>query len=85
MQMINDPYVRDCAIAGAQAKVEHFEMACYRGLVLSAQMMGSQEVLQLLQQNLHEEETTAQRVEAAMPQLLQTAMPGEVAVSGTTG
>jgi ferritin-like metal-binding protein YciE len=66
--------VVDTLIAGAQAKVEHFEIACYRGLVTGAQQMGQDEVVDLLQQNLLQEEETAQMVEQSVPQLLQKAM-----------
>ena len=67
--------VVDTLIAGAQAKVEHFEIACYRGLVTGAQQMGQdEEVVDLLQQNLLQEEETAQMVEQSAPQLLQKAM-----------
>jgi ferritin-like metal-binding protein YciE len=70
----DNPAILDTVMAGAQAKVEHFEMACYRGLVEGARLMGQDEILQLLQQNLQQEEQTAQRVEKSMPQLLQQAM-----------
>jgi ferritin-like metal-binding protein YciE len=66
--------VVDTLIAGAQAKVEHFEIACYRGLVTGAQQMGQDEVVDLLQQNLLQEEETTQMVEQSVPQLLQKAM-----------
>ncbi len=68
--------VADTLIAGAQAKVEHFEIASYRGLVTGAQQMGQDEVVDLLKQNLLQEEATAQMVEQSAPQLLQKAMQG---------
>ena len=73
-EIANSPQLLDPAIGGAQAKVEHFEMACYRGLVTGAQQMGNQQVVKLLQQNLEQEEQTAQKIEQSMPQLLQQAM-----------
>jgi ferritin-like metal-binding protein YciE len=69
-----NPAILDCVIAGAQAKVEHYEVASYRGLIEGARIMGQDQVLQLLQQNLQQEEQTAQRVEKSTPQLLQQAM-----------
>ena len=68
--------VADTLIAGAQAKVEHFEIASYRGLVTGAQQMGQDEVVDILKQNLLQEEETAQMVEQSAPQLLQKAMQG---------
>jgi ferritin-like metal-binding protein YciE len=52
-------------------KVEHFEMGSYRGLVTAAQQMGQDEIVNLLQQNMREEEQTAQTAEQSAPQLLQ--------------
>jgi ferritin-like metal-binding protein YciE len=66
--------IRDCVIAGALAKGEHYEMAGYRGLVMGAQQMGNQEVQRMLQQILEQEEKTAQMLEQSTPQLLQAAM-----------
>lgn len=64
----------DLAIAGSQSKVEHYEIASYRGLITGAQQMGQQEIVTLLQQNLQQEEQTAQKVEQSTPQLVQQAM-----------
>jgi ferritin-like metal-binding protein YciE len=69
-----NPAILDCVIAGAAAKVEHYEIASYRGLIEGARIMGQDQVLQLLQQNLQQEEQTAKRVEQNVPQLLQQAM-----------
>jgi ferritin-like metal-binding protein YciE len=79
--MINDPYVRDCAITGALAKVEHFEIACYRGLITAAERSGQEGIVQYLHQNLMEEEQTAQRLEAYMPRVIDEAMQGETAAT----
>lgn len=46
-------------------------MGSYRGLVTVAQQMGQNETVDLLQQNLQEEEQTAQTAEQSAPQLLQ--------------
>ncbi len=69
--------IRDCLIGGAAAKVEHYEIASYRGLIQGAQAMGSQEAVRLLQQNLQQEEQTAQKIEQSAPHLLQKAMMAE--------
>lgn len=70
----SSPALTDCVIVGAASKVEHYEIASYRGLISGAQLMNQTEVLQLLQQNLQQEEQTAQKLEQATPQLLQQAM-----------
>jgi ferritin-like metal-binding protein YciE len=68
------PALADLAINGSCSKVEHFEIACYRGLIAGAQTMGQTEVVRLLTQNLQQEENTAQTLEAGMPSLLEKAM-----------
>jgi len=60
-------------IGGGAALVEHYEIAAYRGLVGQAQALGLTEALPLLQQNLQQEEQTAQRLENAAPMMLQKA------------
>ncbi len=69
--------IRDCAIVAAVLKVEHFEMGSYRGLITGAQQMGQQEVVNLLNENLQEEEQTAQIAENSAPELIQKAMGQE--------
>jgi len=74
MQQTQDENLRDCAINAAVIKVEHFEMGSYLGLVTAAQQMGQDEIVDLLQQNLQQEEQTAQTAEQSAPQLLQKVM-----------
>ncbi len=64
----------DTLIADAQAKVEHFEIACYRALVVGAKQMGQDEAVNLLQQNLRQEEQTAANIEQSTPKLVQKSM-----------
>src|SRR5215212_8433720 len=71
------PELVDCIIVSAAIKVEHFEMASYRALIIGAQQMGQQEVVNLLQQNLREEEETAQIAEQSAPDLIRKAMQSE--------
>ena len=54
--------ILDCMIAGAASKVEHYEIASYRGLISGAAQMGNNEIVRRLQQNLKQEEQTAQRI-----------------------
>ncbi len=71
------PELVDCVIVSAAIKVEHFEIASYRGLITGAEQMGQQELVNLLKQNLQEEEETAQIAEQSAPDLIQKAMQAE--------
>ena len=77
MQEAKAETLRDCFIGGAATKVEHYEIASYRGLITGAEQMGQQQVVKLLQQNLGQEEKTAKMLEQSAPKLLQTAMQAE--------
>jgi ferritin-like metal-binding protein YciE len=68
------PALADLAISGGCSKVEHYEIASYRGLIAGAEQMGQTEVVRLLSENLQQEEKTAQTIESSMPALLQKAM-----------
>ena len=52
MKEAETPELRDCVIGGAAAKVEHYEIASYRGLITGAPQMGQDQVVSLLQPNL---------------------------------
>jgi ferritin-like metal-binding protein YciE len=82
MQEAQDENLRDCAINAAVIKVEHFEMGSYRGLVTAAQQMGQDEIVNLLQQNLQQEEQTAQIAEESAPELLQKVRKASAVASG---
>ena len=69
--------LRDCAINAAVIKVEHFEIASYRGLVTGAQLMGQTKVVELLNANQGQEEETAQIAEQSAEKLLWQAMQAE--------
>lgn len=69
--------LRDCAINTAVIKVEHFEMASYRGLFTGAQLMGKTEIAELLEQNMRQEEETARVAERSVGELLQEAQQAE--------
>lgn len=59
-------------------------MSCYRGLIMAAERMGQNEVVQFLHQNLMEEEQTAQRLETYMPRVIDEAMQGETTTATTS-
>jgi ferritin-like metal-binding protein YciE len=63
--------IRDILIGRAAAKVEHYEIASYRGLVTAAELMGQDQIKSLLEQNLQQEEHAADLLERSAPQLLQ--------------
>jgi ferritin-like metal-binding protein YciE len=63
--------IRDVLIGRAAAKVEHYEIASYRGLVMAAELTGHDQSKSLLEQNLHQEEHAADLLERSAPQLLQ--------------
>jgi len=69
--------IRDCLIGSSLTKVEHYEIVSYTGLILGAQQMGNKEVVALLQQNLQQEEQTAQKLEQNAPTLLKQAVQAE--------
>jgi ferritin-like metal-binding protein YciE len=73
------PALRDCAIAGAADKAEHYEIATYRDLIQGAQLMNQPEILRLLQENLRQEEQTSQLIEQSSPQLLEKAANAQYA------
>ncbi|MGI8883969.1 MAG: ferritin-like domain-containing protein [Pyrinomonadaceae bacterium] len=68
------PALADLAINGGCSKVEHYEIAAYRGLIAGAEAMGQTKIVDLLSENLEQEEATAKKLESAMPTLLQKAM-----------
>lgn len=63
--------IRDMAIIGASQRVEHYEMAAYRGAINLAVQLGQAEVAKLLEQTLTEEIASDQLLskvaEATMP------------------
>ena len=71
--------LRDCAINAAIIKVEHLEIASYRGLLTGARLMMGQSLAvdELLQTNLRQEEETARTAEQSAGELLQIAMQAE--------
>jgi len=68
------PALTDLAITGGGSKIEHYEIAAYRGLIAGAEAMGQTDIMQLLAENLQQEELMATKLEQSMPTLLQKAM-----------
>jgi ferritin-like metal-binding protein YciE len=57
-----EPAVKDAALIAAAQKVEHYEIASYGCLCTYAEMLGYEQVHELLGQNLDEEETTDEKL-----------------------
>jgi ferritin-like metal-binding protein YciE len=57
-----EPAVLDAALIAAAQKVEHYEIAAYGCVCTYAEMLGYEQVHELLGQNLDEEESTDQRL-----------------------
>ncbi len=76
MQEAQGGPLRDAMIAGGLSKVEHYEMSSYRTILSGLEQMGRQDAVELLQQNLQQEEETAQKLEALIQQLVQQVSQG---------
>jgi ferritin-like metal-binding protein YciE len=59
-----EPAVMDAALIASAQKVEHYEIASYGCVCTYAEMLGYDQVHELLGQNLDEEETTDQKLTA---------------------
>ena len=57
-----EPSVKDAGIIAAAQKVEHYEIASYGCLCTYAEILGYEQVHDLLGQNLDEEETTDEKL-----------------------
>jgi ferritin-like metal-binding protein YciE len=66
---IESDQLRDVFNAGAAAKTEHLEIAAYEGMIESASVLGEEEVVSLLEENLDEEKKALKKVEKASKEL----------------
>jgi ferritin-like metal-binding protein YciE len=64
MEQEAEPSVLDAALIAAAQKVEHYEIASYGCICTYAEMLGYEQVHELLGQTLDEEETTDQKLTA---------------------
>jgi ferritin-like metal-binding protein YciE len=67
------PQLLDCAITSALAKVEHYEVAAYRGLIAMAKEMERDDLVEILLGNLEQEEEMVARLESVHPELIRRA------------
>ena len=63
------PEVRDLFLTGAGARVEHYEIAAYSGLITMARALGERECVDLLSESLREEKETLRAMEKATRRL----------------
>ena len=66
------PEILDTFLTGAAARVEHYEIAAYRGLVESAKAIGEDSAAKLLEQNLTQEQEALKLVESVGARLMET-------------
>ncbi len=65
--------LKDLALISGSLRVEHYEIAGYTAALSVAKAVGNKAVVKILQTNLKQEQETAKKLQAASPQLLQTA------------
>jgi ferritin-like metal-binding protein YciE len=58
--------IKDMALMGAAARVEHYEMAAYTAAITLAEACGENEVVELLRASLEEEQQTAEQLESSL-------------------
>lgn len=68
----------DAVNAGAAARVEHYEIAAYTGLIEKARALGEQDVVTLLDENLKEEKEALRQVESVEKTLRDEIKAGAV-------
>ena len=61
--------LRDVFNAGAAAKTEHLEIAAYESMITTAESLGEDEIVHLLEENLDEEKQALKKVEKASEQI----------------
>ena len=66
-----DDSLNDQVIISGVTETEHHEIAVYEGLITTAEAMGEEDVVALLQENLEQEEATLQKAKQLSQQLAQ--------------
>ncbi|HYX89645.1 MAG TPA: DUF892 family protein [Gaiellaceae bacterium] len=66
---IDSRQLRDVFNAGAAAKTEHLEIAAYESMITTAESIGEDEIVSLLEENLDEEKDALKQVEKASKEL----------------
>ena len=68
---IQSPELRDIFDAGAAAKTEHLEIAAYESMITTAESLGENEIVSLLEENLDEEKEALKKVKKVAEQLVR--------------
>ena len=66
---IEADHLLDLFDAGAAAKTEHLEIAAYESMITSAEALGEDEIVSLLEENLDQEKKALKKVKSAAEQL----------------
>lgn len=64
-----DPVIVDMALVAGSKRVEHYEITSYQSLIKLADMLGHDEVVELLRENLNEELKTSETLEGLSQEL----------------
>jgi ferritin-like metal-binding protein YciE len=67
--------VADLFLTGAGARAEHYEIAAYTGLVISAKALGETEAASLLSENLAQEKQALAKLETVAKRLATAGVP----------
>lgn len=67
------PEICDLFLTGAAARAEHYEIAAYSGLIISAKALGEQEAAKLLSLNLKQEQEALKAMESTARRLSKRA------------
>jgi ferritin-like metal-binding protein YciE len=68
---IDSDRLRDVFNAGAAAKTEHLEISAYESMIKTAESLGEDEIVNLLEENLDDEKETLKEVKSVSEQLAQ--------------
>jgi ferritin-like metal-binding protein YciE len=66
---IDSNQLRDVFDAGAAAKTEHLEIAAYEGMITTAESLGENEIVSLLEENLDDEKSALKKVAKASEEI----------------
>jgi ferritin-like metal-binding protein YciE len=72
--------VLDSFLTGAGARTEHYEIAAYEGLIISARAMGEEKVVKLLSENLAQEKDALQKMKTISRRLARASAREAVSV-----
>jgi ferritin-like metal-binding protein YciE len=70
------PEICDMFLTGAAARVEHYEIAAYEGLITMAKSLGETEAAGLLEENLRQEKQALETVEGVGKRMAKEVMSG---------